>query len=441
MERTVTSQLQAWRKSHRSPLLVRGARQVGKSYVIEKFGREEFRNMITINFDLHPEYKLVFDSPDPGFIITQIELLQKVQITKDTLIFLDEIQECPAAIQSLRYFKELHPDLFIIGAGSLLEFAFAREMKVPVGRIQFLNIWPLTFYEFLMAYGEEKIIKHLQTIGLRNPISEPVHQKLTSLLSIYGILGGMPEVIVTYLTTGSLVQASYVQESLIETYFRDFSKYGRTVELSHLQTAFDAIPRMVSEQIKYVNIDRESRSREIKNALSLLTLARVIHPVFCTDASGLPLGAGKKNRMKYIFLDIGLMQHICGIEAEIVIKKDLMQINRGALAEQYVGQELLSCEDPFLNSPLFFWARDQKGSSSEVDYCITRKGRIYPVEVKSGTTGKLRSLRIFLEEKDPPFGIRFSLGNLGYHDRILSIPLYMTAETDRLIEECHTDLH
>jgi len=440
MERTVTSHLLSWKKNHRAPLLVRGARQVGKSYAIEKFGEEEFKKIITLNFDLHPEYKPVFDTLDPDSIIAQIELLLNTPITPETLLFLDEIQEYPAAIQSLRYFKELRPDLFVIGAGSLLEFAFAQEMEVPVGRIQFLNVWPLTFYEFLKASGEERIISYLHTVSLKNPVSEPVHKKITSLLRAYFILGGMPEVIETYLTTKSLLQASYVQDSLIETYKRDFSKYGQSSELSHIQTAFQSIPRMVSEQIKYVNIDRESRSREIKRALSLLTLARVINPVSCSDASGLPLGATISNRIKYIFLDIGLMQHLCGIEAQILSERDVIQINKGALAEQYVGQELLSNGDPFLSSELYFWARDRKGSSSEVDYCMTRNGKIFPVEVKSGTPGTLRSLRVFLEEKNPPFGIRFWNGELGYHDRVLSVPLYMTAELDRLIDECTREM-
>lgn len=439
MDRTISSHLLSWKKTHRSPLLVRGARQVGKSYSIEKFGKTEFKNSVIINFDLHPELKSVFENLDPNSIITQVELLFRTPISSETLIFLDEIQECPNAIKSLRYFKEIRPDLYIIGAGSLLEFAFTQEMKVPVGRIQFLNIWPLTFYEFLIAFGEEKMIPFLSTIDFENTIPESIHIRLIRLLRTYFILGGMPEVIHSYAQSEKLLQASYVQDSLIETYRRDFSKYGRTSELQHLQNAFLAIPRMVSEQIKYVNIDRESRSREIKNALSLLTLARVINPVFCTDASGLPLGATLSGRIKYIFLDIGLMQHICGIETEILDQSDVMQINKGNLAEQYVGQELLAHANPFLSSELYFWARDKQGSSSEIDYCITRKGKIYPIEVKSGTTGKLRSLMVYMEEKKPPFGIRFWEGELSFHDKILSIPLYMTGELERLINIASTE--
>lgn len=435
MFRTITSHLASWKKKHRSPLLIRGARQVGKSYSVEQFGKTEFNNFISLNFDLNPGLISIFDSRDPDSIISQIEILFRVRITKDTLIFLDEIQECPNAITSLRYFKELRPDLFVIGAGSLLEFAFTEDIRMPVGRIQFLNMFPLSFYEFMKAMGEENLISFLNTVSYSDTISSAVHEHLLSLLRTYFVLGGMPEVIVSHNETKSFLEASYVQDSLIETYKRDFYKYAQSSELIHLQTVFSAIPRMVSEQIKYVNIDRESRSRDLKKALHLLTLARVITPVSSTDASGLPLGATLSSRQKYIFLDIGLMQHLCGLNTEILSQKDMMQINKGNLAEQFIGQELLALEDPFISSELYFWARDKQGSSSEIDYCITRKGKIYPIEVKSGTTGKLRSLRIFMDEKKPPFGIRFWEGEISFHDNILSIPLYMVGEAGRLIDE------
>ncbi|WP_181391389.1 ATP-binding protein [Methanospirillum stamsii] len=435
MFRTITSHLVSWKKTHRTPLLIRGARQVGKSFSVEEFGKTEFDKVISLNFDLNPGLIKIFDSRDPDSIITQIELLFRVRITKNSLLFLDEIQECPNAITSLRYFKELRPDLFVIGAGSLLEFAFTEGIRMPVGRIQFLNMFPLSFYEFMKAMGEDNLISYLNTISYSDSIPPAVHEQLLVLLRTFVILGGMPEVIVSYIETKSILEASYVQDSLIETYKRDFSKYAKSSELIHLQTVFSAIPRMVSEQIKYVNIDRESRSRELKTALHLLTLARVITPVFSTDASGLPLRAKLSNRQKFIFLDIGLMQHLCGLNAEILSQKEMMQINKGNLAEQFIGQELLALEDPYISSELYFWARDKQGSSSEIDFCIARKGRIYPVEVKSGTTGRLRSLRIFIEEKKPPFGIRFWEGELSFHDDILSIPLYMAGESGRLIDE------
>jgi len=414
-----------------------GARQVGKSYSIEQFGKTEFKDYVALNFDLNPGFRQIFKTKDPNSIISQIELLFRVKITNNTLIILDEIQECPDAITSLRYFKELRPDIFVVGAGSLLEFAFAEGIKMPVGRIQFLNMFPLTLYEFMRAMSEENLISYLNNLHYSDFIPPTIHEKFILLLRTYMILGGMPEVINTYLETKSLLEASYVQDSLIETYKRDFNKYAKSSELIHLQTVFSAIPRMVSEQIKYINIDRESRSRELKKALHLLTLARVITPVNKTDVSGLPLGTTLSNRQKFIFLDIGLMQHLCGLNAEILNQKDVMQINKGKLAEQFVGQELLASEDPFITSELYFWARDKSGSFSEVDYCITRKGRIYPVEVKSGTTGRLKSMRIYLEEKKPPFGIRFWEGELSFHDNILSIPLYMIGECGRLIDEVY----
>jgi len=434
MIRTVYPHLLSWKNAHRSPLLVRGARQVGKSYIIEQFGKKEFEKIIILNFDLRSDIKTVFKNPDPDRIITELQLLERVMITPDTLIFLDEIQECPDAIRSLRYFKEKRPDLYVIGAGSLLEFEFQKETSMPVGRIQFFNIRPLNFYEFLFAMGEEALVLYLGSVTTDIKIPLAIHKHLIELFRTYLILGGMPEVVTSYINNKNLLAASYLQDSLIETYKRDFGKYGRTSEISHLRTVFEAIPRMVGQQIKFVNIDRESRSREIKIALELLTLAKVITRVFCTDASGLPLGATLSNRLKYIFLDVGLMQHICGIEVDILNHNDIMQVNKGSIAEQFIGQELQALNDPFLASDLYFWARDKPGSSSEIDYCIILKGKIYPVEVKSGTTGSLRSMRLFLEDKETPFGIRFWEGELSFNDCILSLPLYMTGELDRLIE-------
>jgi uncharacterized protein len=434
IKRSVYPHLVSWKEKHRSPLLIRGARQVGKSYIIQKFGEEEFRKTITINFELRPDLIPVFDNLDPQVIISQLQLLFRVTIDSTTLLFLDEIQECPQAIRSLRYFKEQRPDLYIIGAGSLLEFAFLSDLRMPVGRIQFLNLWPLSFNEFLLAIGEDQLGTWLRTVEVGVDIPSAIHERLLSLLRRYLILGGMPEVVASYSGDSDLLQASYIQDALIETFKRDFGKYSRTSGLSYLQKVFDAIPRMVGDQIKYVNIDRDSRSRDLKQSMELLTLARVITRISCTDASGLPLGASVSNRLKYLFLDVGLMQHICGIETDILKQADIIQINRGSVAEQYVGQEILANADPNLNTDLFFWARDKIGSSSEVDYCIVRGSRIYPVEVKSGKTGRLRLLRVFLDEKRSPFGIRFWEGGISFHDDILSVPLYMVAELDRLIQ-------
>lgn len=433
IRRSIYPSLVSWKHTHRSPLLIRGARQVGKSYIIQKFGEAEFRNTVLLNFEMRPELIPVFESLDPDVIISQLQLLFRETIDPTTLLFFDEIQECPQAIRSLRYFKEKRPDLFLIGAGSLLEFAFLSDLQMPVGRVQFLNLQPLSWSEFLHSIGEDQLVTWLGTVEVGIEIPPAIHTKLLSLLRTYLILGGMPEVVASYIKDKDFLQASYIQDALIETFKRDFGKYSRSLASPYLQKVFDAIPRMVGEQIKYVNIDRDSRSRDLKQAMELLTLARVITRISCTDASGLPLGSSLSNRLKYLFLDVGLMQHICGIEADILKQGEIIQINRGGVAEQFVGQELLAYADPHLSADLYFWARDKAGSSSEVDYCIARGSRIYPVEVKSGKTGRLRSIRVFLEEKESPFGIRFWEGGLHLHDRILSIPLYMVGELNRLL--------
>lgn len=411
---------------------------MGKSYLIESFGRESFNNCVVINFELQPQLKQCFFDLDPKKVISKLQLILGVEIKpEETLLFLDEIQECPAAIAALRYFKEKMPRQAVIGAGSLLEFAIQNaQFKMPVGRVHFLYLEPLSFAEFLDASGNEQLRSFLAKRQINEGIPEEIHRRLLDLLKQYVILGGMPAVLDDFFKHQDLSNSQRMQTALLQTFRSDFGKYAKMSQHKHLQKVFDAAPRLVGQRIKYANIDADTKARELKNALDLLVLAGLIFPVNLSKAAGLPLGAQiNERKFKLNFLDVGIMQNACGLQNQISLESNLMQINAGAVAEQLVGQELRAHADRYQPRQLFFWARDQKGSLAEVDFVINVGANLFPVEVKAGKTGKLKSLRIFLQEKKARFGIRISQENLSYQDQILSVPLYMIEELPRLVEQ------
>ena len=439
MKRDIEKELIDWKnQSERSPLLVRGARQVGKSYIVEEFGKKAFQNTVVVNFDFQPELKQCFVTLDPVEIINKLQLLMGVDIkAENTLLFLDEIQECPNAIMALRYFKERYGGLAVIGAGSLMEFALnSEDFRMPVGRVQFMYLGPLSFGEFLTASGHEQLRDYLGEIHLDSTIDDAIHKKLMELLRIYLIVGGMPAVVKEYLNSRNYLNCQRIQASLLQTYRNDFGKYAKHSEHKYLLKVFNEAPRLVGSRVKYSNIDPETKSRDLKNAFNLLKLAGIINPVYVSAASGLPLGAQiNETKFKINFLDVGLMQNACGLQAQLVTTNDFLQINAGAVAEQFIGQELSAIIDSYLEHTLFFWARDKKNSSAEVDYIVAIESQILPVEVKAGKTGTLKSLRIFIEEKHSPFGIRFSQENLSFYDKVLTLPLYMAEHMQRLAKE------
>lgn len=439
MKRDLEKDLFNWKEhKDRLPLLLRGARQVGKSYIVEEFGEKAFKNIVIVNFEFRPELKQCFTTLDPIEIINKLQLLMGESIEAEkTLLFLDEIQECPNAIMALRYFKEKYDRLAVIGAGSLMEFALnSSDFKMPVGRIQFIYLEPLSFGEFLTASGNELLRNHLRGIRLNSVFDDVVHQKLMDLLRIYLIVGGMPAVVKEYLENRNFLNCQRIQNSLLQAYRNDFGKYAKSSELKYLQKVLDETPRLVGNQIKYSNVDPHSKSRDIKQALNLLKLAGIVYPIYAAAASGLPLGA-QANEMKFKlnFLDVGLMQNACGLQAELTLTNNFFLINAGAVTEQLIGQELRAYFDSYLKCGLFFWARDKKSSSAEVDYVVAVDSLIFPVEVKAGKTGTLKSLKLFIEEKKSLFGVRFSQEKLSLHDKVLTLPLYMAEQMKRLARE------
>ena len=441
MRRDIEKELILWKaQKEKYPLIIRGARQVGKSYLVETFGKTHFQNNVVVNLEFQPQLKDCFKSLDPSEIINKLQLILGVQIKEDnTLLFLDEIQECPQAIMALRYFKEKMPKLPIIAAGSLLEFVMrSPDFKMPVGRVQFLYLEPMSFSEYLDAAGNQNLREFISDVKLTDSIDDVIHKKLLELLRIYIIVGGMPAALTEYLSSKDLMNCQRIQTALLQTYRSDFGKYAKISQHKYLQKVFDTAPRMAGQRIKYSNIDPDTRSRDLKNALNLLTLAGIVRPIYLTKASGLPLGAQiNEQRFKINFLDVGLMQNSCGLQGRLSIEEDFMQINAGSVAEQFVGQELTAYSDRHQQVGLYFWAREKRGSMAEVDYVINIGSDIFPVEVKSGKEGRLKSLRMFIEEKKSRLGIRFSQDKLSYYDKILSIPLYMVEQLPRLAESLH----
>lgn len=438
MRRDILYALEQWRHSEiRKPLLVRGARQVGKTYVVESFGESHFGNMVTINFELQPKYKACFADLDPFRITDAISVMSKQEITPGkTLLFLDEIQACPEAIVALRYFKEKYPDLHVIAAGSLLEFTLRNErLSMPVGRIQSFYLKPMSFKEFLEARGYHKLLDAFANVDLETPLHAAFADEAETLLREYFITGGMPEVVANFVESRQLNQCQIIQAGILDTYRTDFGKYANVSRQKYLEKIFEKAPGMVAQQFKYSMIDSQMKARDLKMALDDLEDAGVLHRVYSTAASGLPLITHiNEKKFKTLFLDVGLVQQASGLEAELLMQKDLIQVNRGQLAEQFVGQELLAYSQNFNKANLFYWDRNKPTSTAEVDYVINVDDAIIPIEVKSGKTGSLRSMQLFLDNRSLSLGIRASLKPLSYKNRVLSVPLYMLHELTRLIK-------
>ncbi|MCB1127068.1 MAG: ATP-binding protein, partial [Verrucomicrobiae bacterium] len=380
-------------------------------------------------------------------LLEELALLKGQSITPgETLLFLDEIQACPAALATLRYFYELMPGLHVIAAGSLLDFAlrdFAHSM--PVGRIEFLHLHPMSFEEFLEAIEGPELAGFLGRMAVGQPLNDAIHGRFVEALRRYFFIGGMPEAVRAYVEQRDLLEVQRVQTALVQTVQDDFAKYGPRRLQELMRRAYRHAAENVGRKVKFVNVSREDRTSEVRRALELLTQSRVVQAVYHTSANGLPLGAERDERhFKLLFLDVGLVNRMCGLD--LVGTEDLITVNEGALAEQFVGQQLLSGTLPFEDPQLFYWTREARNANAEVDYLISRQQDILPVEVKAGKTGTLRSLFQFLRDKQRDRGLRFHLrppvletvplpGEDQSQVQLLSLPLYLAGQTDRLLKE------
>ena len=395
MQRLAESDLAAWKRGRRrKPLIVRGARQVGKTWLLERFGEVHFPERFKVDLEKRRDLHGIFAGDlAPQNILPQLEIaLGQRIIPGRTLLFLDEIQSCPRALMALRYFYEEQPELHVVAAGSLIEFAL-REISFPVGRVQFLELRPMSFVEFLLAGGLDLLAAEVRAPPKRLP--ETIHAMLLKRVRDYFFVGGMPEAVRVYWEEGSLLPAFEVQAEIIEAYRQDFSKYAPRADKDALDQVLSGVARHMGNQVKYTRLGEGFTGPTYHKAFDLLRTARVIHKVPSTDPSGLPLSAGSNARkFKAIVVDIGLLQRLCRLPVDVEITRtDLLSIFRGRLAEQFVAQELMMSQ----SDDLYYWARDARGSAAEVDLLFVRAGKVHPVEVKSGKGGTLRSLHIFLD--------------------------------------------
>jgi hypothetical protein len=394
---------------------------------------------------------------DANTILHEAEVLcAKVPFDpQNSILFLDEIQAVPEAIAALRYFYEERPDVPVIAAGSLLEFALEKAtFSMPVGRIEYLYIYPMTFEEFLSARKETVLLDEMRSYVPGKPFSTTGHDKLLLLLRDYFFVGGMPQAIKEYTEKSSVSAAFPVHGSILETYRDDFGKYASGRELDILQRMFDALSGQVGKKFKYVNVLAHERPRDIKNALMLLAKAGLVTQVFHATCSGLPLAAGADDRIfKILMLDIGLLNAATGsysIPPSQLLEKALA--TEGKIAEQVVGQHLLSNGISSRRSSLFYWLREGKTSNAEVDYVIQEGEMIVPVEVKAGKSGSLRSIHQFVAEKNNSLALRFDLNppsdlevettiakgveKKTIHFKLISLPIYMVGQSSRILSQC-----
>ncbi len=430
MERDIDTKLIAWAKSKfRKPLVIRGARQVGKTYSVCKFGEKYFEIFIKLDFERDRMLHRVFEGDlSTERLVLELEMHANTRIQPGkTLLFFDEIQECERALLSLRYFYEELPELHIIVAGSMLEFTLG-SISFPVGRVSFEWMRPMTFYEFLNASGKKMLADKLPCISNFSPVSETIHIKIIEQLKLYLLSGGMPESVKRFCRTGSLSQSFTAHEEIYQSYLQSLVKYNKRAAIDSLDHLMRSVPSHVGSQIKYTRLDPDQRIEKTKASLRILEQALVLQIVKSSDAAGLPLNANASPKvMKLLFLDVGLMQYNCGIYPPDILKaKDLSNVYKGALAEQFVGQELLAAGGSE-NFKLFYWSRAKKSSSAEVDYLYVKKGRIFPIEVKSGPGGKLKSLHIFLNEH-PNIKKGYVMSPVVFEkqhvDRLTFIPVY-----------------
>lgn len=431
MKRLIDYYLRKWKDSLlRQPLLLRGARQVGKTYAVRELGKT-FSSFVEINFESNKKIKTLFDRDlDPHRILREISALTDKQIIPgQTLLFLDEIQTVPEGILALRYFYEIMPELHVIAAGSLLDFAI-EQVGVPVGRVQFLYMYPMSFIEFLSALEHPMLIKEILSHSIEEPIAEIVHDKIFSLLSHYLAVGGMPQAVACWKNMQNLHACSQIPQSLVAAYQYDFVKYGKSHQIKYLDLLFSHIPQQLGKKFKYSQVG-DFRKRELEPCVDLLVTAGVIHRVNHSDAQGIPLGAqADTHTFKLLFIDVGLSQFILDLKTGDWLLNPLEEfINKGLLVESFVGQELIAYEHPMKKARLYYWKRDARGSEAEVDYVIQHKGHIIPLEVKSGKGNTLRSMQLFLDSHpNSPYGIRFSTNNYSVYEKIHSYPLYAIAK-------------
>lgn len=428
MERHIFKHLKDWAADpKRKVLLLRGARQVGKTYAARVLGKD-FENFFEINFEEEKPVREFFaGSLNPTGIITKLAAYYaRPIIPGKTLLFLDEIQACPEAINSLRFFHEKIPGLHVIAAGSLLEFALSEIPSFGVGRISSFFMFPMTFDEFMTAAKDKSLHDAALAASFDNPLEQALHQRLIDRLKEYLLIGGLPDVVQSYLDRNDLRHTQDVIDDLISTVKTDFAKYRKKSPATRIGEVFESVAAQSGSKFMYSNVPSGSSTAALQDALNLLVDAGIVHKIHHSSAGGIPLGAQVNPRkFKAVLFDTGIHQRILGLNlADYLLAKDFKAINRGSIAEVFVALELISYQSLHQKSGLYYWHREAKSSNAEVDYLIQSGESILPLEVKGGTKGEMQSIRLFMSERKLNKGMRISMENYATLGDIDILPLY-----------------
>ena len=426
MERKAYQALESWQKNpKRKPLIIKGARQVGKTWLVKHFGEKNYQNVIYINFDHDGSAKEIFELDyEISRIITRLSIHAHQDILPDsTLIFLDEIQECPKALESLKYFTEDAPEYHVIAAGSLLGLYLHEGASFPVGKVEFLDIHPLNFLEFLTALGEKRLAAAIDAKDY--DLIAPFHDKLIDYYKTYLVTGGMPEVVQDFIDTKSLLNTRKIQQAIVESYDRDFSKHAPISEVPRIIEIFDTIPTILAKENKkfmFGAIRPSARSREYEKALLWLINANLVSKVTRINKLALPLSAYADNDIfKLFYVDVGLLGYKAGIRPKVIIEGSaFMEEYKGALAEQFVFEELTSS-----STTPYYYSKDD--SRAELDFVTDTTAGPTPIEVKSGKALASKSFKAILDD-NPKIKHSFKISLLPYQEngRITNLPIYLT---------------
>jgi len=451
MYRNSLKDLKAWLISEfRKPLVLRGARQVGKTWLVRELAKEMNKHLVELNFEKQRELSVHFESNNPTTILLNLESALGLSIhPENSLLFFDEIQAAPQLFAKLRWFYEAMPNLPVIAAGSLLEFVLERhEFSMPVGRVNYFFIEPLGFDEFLMAKNEKHLLTRLEQLTITNPLNTALHEKALHLFKEYLTVGGMPEAVNTWIKTQSFDTLARVHNDLINTYKDDFSKYTGHLSINLLDQALTAVPKMLTKKFIYSRVNPNARHGSIKQATDLLTKSRLCYYVKQSAANGIPLDAEINSKhFKMILIDVGLVSTLLGLRLyQFKSIDEIAQINHGALTEQAAGQLLRLLLPNYIDPSLYYWSRELSSASAEVDYIIQDNQRLIPIEVKAGNEGKLRSLHQFMSEKPWKTAVRIYAGPLTKNQintktptgnsvnyELISIPFYLIGQIHRLV--------
>lgn len=453
MERALFKYLESWLiDTYRKPLVIRGARQVGKTWLVRHFAKMAGKQLIEINFEKQATAIKIFASNEGQQILLNLSMVTKCEvIPENSILFLDEIQASPEMFAKLRWLAEDLPQLPVIAAGSLLDFVLAdHTFSMPVGRISYAYLEPLSFEEYLQANKRQILYDYLASYKLNAEVATVIHEQLMFLFKEYLLVGGMPAVVQSWVSEHSLDKVGQIQQNLLTTYRDDFAKYKGNIETERLDEVMTAIPKMLGKKFVFSQVNADVKAAAMKQVLNSLQKAKVVNRVRCSAANGVPLAAQIRGKyFKMIFLDVGLCGASLGLNlTEINDAGKIVIVNSGDMAEQVVGQLLRTINPPYIEPALYYWHRDESGSNAEIDYVIQHGGQVVPIEVKAGTTGTLKSLHLFMGLKKlslavrinsdvpslTPVNLKDTLGNEVQY-RLLSIPFYLIGQLHRLISE------